>query len=145
MNSLGLGFWTTGIAASILFTSGAPRAPSQTNEGRLVRIAPRPSAPQSGAAQGDASTRVPVERFEDWSSRLTSDDLDERERAFDEIVAAARRNQDLRETLAEWSRDESKRDLANRIVGSGEARLTDLSLADLRELVALSEDAVAEG
>ncbi|HKY74916.1 MAG TPA: DEAD/DEAH box helicase [Acidimicrobiia bacterium] len=40
---------------------------------------------------------------------------------------------------------ESKRDLANRIVGSGEARLTDLSLEDLRELVALSEDAVAEG
>jgi SNF2 family DNA or RNA helicase len=40
---------------------------------------------------------------------------------------------------------ESKRDLANRIVGAGEARLTDLSLADLRELVALSEDAVAEG
>jgi hypothetical protein len=40
---------------------------------------------------------------------------------------------------------ESKRDLANRIVGSGEARLTDLSLAELRELVALSEDAVAEG
>ena len=40
---------------------------------------------------------------------------------------------------------ESKRDLADRIVGSGEARLTDLSLADLRELVALSEDAVAEG
>jgi non-specific serine/threonine protein kinase len=40
---------------------------------------------------------------------------------------------------------EAKRDLANRIVGSGEARLTDLSLAELRELVALSEDAVAEG
>jgi non-specific serine/threonine protein kinase len=40
---------------------------------------------------------------------------------------------------------ESKRDLAGRIVGSGEARLTDLSLAELRELVALSEDAVAEG
>ena len=40
---------------------------------------------------------------------------------------------------------ESKRDLANRIVGSGEARLTDLSLDELRELVALSEDAVAEG
>jgi SNF2 family DNA or RNA helicase len=40
---------------------------------------------------------------------------------------------------------ESKRDLAQRIVGSGEARLTDLSLAELRDLVALSEDAVAEG
>jgi SNF2 family DNA or RNA helicase len=40
---------------------------------------------------------------------------------------------------------ESKRDLAERIVGSGEARLTDLSLAELRDLVALSEDAVAEG
>jgi non-specific serine/threonine protein kinase len=40
---------------------------------------------------------------------------------------------------------EAKRDLAERIVGSGEARLTDLSLAELRDLVALSEDAVAEG
>jgi len=39
---------------------------------------------------------------------------------------------------------ESKRELAERIVGTGEARLTDLSLAQLRELVALSEDAVAE-
>jgi SNF2 family DNA or RNA helicase len=39
---------------------------------------------------------------------------------------------------------EAKRDLAERIVGSGEARLTDLSLAELRDLVALSEDAVAE-
>ncbi|HEV7861332.1 MAG TPA: SNF2-related protein [Acidimicrobiia bacterium] len=40
---------------------------------------------------------------------------------------------------------EAKRDLAERIVGSGEARLTDLSLAELRDLVALSDDAVAEG
>src|SRR5947208_9180332 len=39
---------------------------------------------------------------------------------------------------------EAKRDLAERIVGSGEARLTDLSLDELRELVALSDDAVAE-
>jgi non-specific serine/threonine protein kinase len=39
---------------------------------------------------------------------------------------------------------EAKRDLAERIVGSGEARLTDLSLAELRDLVALSDDAVAE-
>ena len=39
---------------------------------------------------------------------------------------------------------EAKRELAERIVGTGEARLTDLSLAQLRELVALSEDAVAE-
>jgi SNF2 family DNA or RNA helicase len=40
---------------------------------------------------------------------------------------------------------EAKRDLAQRIVGSGEARLTDLTLSELRDLVALSEDAVAEG
>ena len=39
---------------------------------------------------------------------------------------------------------ESKRELAERIVGTGEARLTDLTLAELRDLVALSEDAVAE-
>ena len=40
---------------------------------------------------------------------------------------------------------ESKRQLAERIVGTGEARLTDLTLGQLRELVALSDDAVAEG
>src|SRR5207245_687429 len=39
---------------------------------------------------------------------------------------------------------EAKRDLAERIVGAGEARLTDLTLDALRELVALSDDAVAE-
>jgi non-specific serine/threonine protein kinase len=39
---------------------------------------------------------------------------------------------------------EAKRELAERIVGTGEARLTDLTLAQLRELVALSDDAVAE-
>jgi len=40
---------------------------------------------------------------------------------------------------------EEKRDLAQRIVGTGEAWLTELSTADLRQLVALSADAVAEG
>jgi SNF2 family DNA or RNA helicase len=39
---------------------------------------------------------------------------------------------------------EAKRGLAERIVGSGEARLTDLTLDQIRELVALSDDAVAE-
>jgi SNF2 family DNA or RNA helicase len=40
---------------------------------------------------------------------------------------------------------EDKRELAQRIVGSGESWLTELSTAELRELVALSADAVAEG
>ncbi|MGH9182320.1 MAG: SNF2-related protein [Acidimicrobiales bacterium] len=40
---------------------------------------------------------------------------------------------------------EAKRDLAERIVGSGEAWLTELSTEQIRELVALSADAVAEG
>ena len=39
---------------------------------------------------------------------------------------------------------EDKRDLAARIVGTGEAWLHDLSLTQLRDLVALSDDAVAE-
>ena len=39
---------------------------------------------------------------------------------------------------------ESKRELAERIVGTRRGWLTDLSLSQLRELVALSEDAVAE-
>ncbi|HKA50750.1 MAG TPA: DEAD/DEAH box helicase [Candidatus Dormibacteraeota bacterium] len=40
---------------------------------------------------------------------------------------------------------EQKRDLADRIVGSGESWLTELSTEELRDLVALSADAVAEG
>src|SRR5205814_9322156 len=39
---------------------------------------------------------------------------------------------------------DAKRELAERIVGTGEARLTNRTLAELRELVALSDDAVAE-
>ena len=40
---------------------------------------------------------------------------------------------------------ESKRALAERVVGTGETWLTELSTAELRDLVALSSDAVAEG
>ena len=40
---------------------------------------------------------------------------------------------------------EQKKDLAERIVGTGESWLTELSTAQLREIVALSADAVAEG
>jgi len=40
---------------------------------------------------------------------------------------------------------ESKRALAERVVGTGETWLTELSAAELRDLVALSADAVAEG
>ena len=40
---------------------------------------------------------------------------------------------------------ESKRALAERVVGTGETWLTELSTAELRDLVALSADAVAEG
>jgi non-specific serine/threonine protein kinase len=40
---------------------------------------------------------------------------------------------------------ESKRALADRVVGTGETWLTELSTAELRDLVALSADAVAEG
>jgi non-specific serine/threonine protein kinase len=40
---------------------------------------------------------------------------------------------------------ERKRDLAERIVGSGEAWLTELSTEQIRDIVALSPDAVAEG
>ncbi|MHC4063389.1 MAG: DEAD/DEAH box helicase [Planctomycetota bacterium] len=39
---------------------------------------------------------------------------------------------------------EEKRDLADRIIGSGERWLTELSTADLREVLTLSQDAVAE-
>jgi SNF2 family DNA or RNA helicase len=40
---------------------------------------------------------------------------------------------------------EDKKELAQRIVGTGEAWLTELETGQLRELVALSSDAVAEG
>lgn len=40
---------------------------------------------------------------------------------------------------------EEKKDLAERIVGSGEGWLTELDTGRLRELVALGSEAVAEG
>ena len=40
---------------------------------------------------------------------------------------------------------ESKRTLAERVVGTGETWLTELTTAELRDLVALSTDAVVEG
>jgi SNF2 family DNA or RNA helicase len=40
---------------------------------------------------------------------------------------------------------DTKKDLADRVVGTGESWLTELSTAQLRDLVALSADAVAEG
>jgi non-specific serine/threonine protein kinase len=49
----------------------------------------------------------------------------------------------LEERIAELL--ESKRALAERVVGTGETWLTELSTAELRDLVALSADAVAEG
>ncbi len=48
----------------------------------------------------------------------------------------------IEERIAEMN--EAKRDLAARIVGTGEQWLGDLSTAELRELLALSADAVAE-
>jgi SNF2 family DNA or RNA helicase len=39
---------------------------------------------------------------------------------------------------------EEKKSLAERIVGTGESWLTELSTADLREVVALSPEAVSE-
>lgn len=39
---------------------------------------------------------------------------------------------------------EMKKELAERIVGAGEGWITELSTAQLRELIALSRDAVAE-
>jgi SNF2 family DNA or RNA helicase len=48
----------------------------------------------------------------------------------------------IEERIAEMN--EAKRDLAARIVGTGERWLGDLSSAELRELLALSADAVAE-
>lgn len=49
----------------------------------------------------------------------------------------------IEERIAEMS--EAKRELAARIVGTGERWLTELSTTELRELLALSADAVAEG
>ena len=39
---------------------------------------------------------------------------------------------------------EEKRGLAERIVGTGESWLTELSVADLRQVIALSPEAVSE-
>lgn len=72
------------------------------SNGRLTRVAPR------GEAQDDA------ERFdrEGWKKKLSADNLQDREDAFDRLVEIASRNADAREALETWSKDEADAGLA---------------------------------
>src|SRR5262245_22123644 len=48
----------------------------------------------------------------DWEAKLSSRDLERRERDFDRMVELARTNADARSALEEWSKDSSRADLA---------------------------------
>jgi SNF2 family DNA or RNA helicase len=87
-----------------------------------------------------------VIHFDRWWNPAVEDQATDR--AF---RIGQRRNVQVRKLLCAGTLEEridrmieSKRDLGERIVGSGEAWLTELSTDQLRELVALSADAVAE-
>src|SRR5688572_13676480 len=102
-----MNLWTTTIAASCLLAGIAPQDPAgRTFGGKLIRVAP--------AQQADplARSELEVEDLEGWRKRLSAEDLDERERAFDELVAAAQRQPALQQALEEWSRDAADPDLA---------------------------------
>lgn len=81
--------------------------------------APALSAPLwwTGAAQSTSAQTGSLERVADidrdaWRKRLEDPSLEDRLRAFDEVVELARRDDAMRSALADWSRDGGARELA---------------------------------
>jgi SNF2 family DNA or RNA helicase len=98
----------------------------------------------SGLNMTAASHVIHIDRW--WNPAVEDQATD---RAF---RIGQRRNVQVRKlvcvgTLEERIADliESKRALAERVVGTGEGWLTELSTAEIRDIIALSADAVAEG
>jgi len=73
----------------------------------LIKIAPQAPTQQAQTPQ-PRSTRT----LDDWRVQLTDKNLAAREKAFDRLVAAARTDAPLRQTLDDWSRDASVGELA---------------------------------
>ena len=96
--------WFAMAALPLLAATGAPGQDPSAQEttapkGKLVRV--------KDARKGD-------EKFDKdaWKKRLASQDLEERERAFGEIAALARHNDEARKAIEEWSKSTSDGDLA---------------------------------
>lgn len=73
--------------------------------GRLSRVA------DGRVADGRKDEQDAFDR-EVWRKRLSASDLEERERACDELGALARHNGEARKTLQEWSKEDQDRELA---------------------------------
>ncbi len=104
--------WTTSLVASCLFAGIAqvpvdPRQatdpPAEPARGRLVRSAPSRAPVARAATQADV---------DGWRDRISSADLEERERAFDALIAAAKREPSLAAAIEEWAADASTPELA---------------------------------
>jgi hypothetical protein len=96
--------WFAMAALPLLAATGAPGQDPSAQEttapkGKLVRV--------NDGRKGD-------EKFDKdaWRKRLASQDLEERERAFGEIAALARHNDEARKAIEEWSKSTSDGDLA---------------------------------
>lgn len=109
-----MNLWTTTLAASCLLAGIVPQDPSGTaSSGKLTRVAPAPQDARAFPSQGRRTREARREQdLDDWRARLTADDLDERERAYEELVTEAQGDPALQAALEEWSRDASDLDLA---------------------------------
>jgi len=94
---IGLGI----LAAPAALLLGASGFVAQDAGGRLTRV-----EEQSSRQEVDPWDR------ESWRGKLGASDLDQRERAFELLLDAARRSEDARSKLELWSKDESDSEFA---------------------------------
>jgi len=89
------------LAAPAAVLPGGADLLAQASGGRLTRV-----EEQQGRQAVD-----PWER-ESWRAKLGASDLDQRERAFDQLLDAARRDSEARAKLELWSKDAADREFA---------------------------------
>ncbi len=94
---------STALGAGILAAQATSTAPGQS-AGRLVRLTP---SGQDAEVEPEATLDASA-----WRQRLGDGDLDLREQAFEEALAAARRDPVLRSELQAWARAEDDAQLA---------------------------------
>ena len=110
------------LSASLLWIASPALAGQQGDaHGRLTHVEPR-------SADDNADDAHDFDR-EGWRKRMLQNDLDARQRDFEELARRARRDKDVRKIVEGWSRDSSNADLAwtsrllLREIDSGAARL----------------------
>src|SRR6185295_14796478 len=91
----------------------APGITGQQNSGNATQDTAPPvrGGRLSRVTDGQEDEQGSFDR-EAWRKRLSANDLEERERACDELGALARHDGEARKTLQEWSKEDQDRELA---------------------------------